>query len=127
MRIVETENVSQDDAGVLTQQRRSLGRVCFLGGDAMCGTDERHRAERRVLESFNDTAFYDARALQGFSDAQRANKAKAPPLLGEDTRGVLRDVLGLDDPHIDSLAAAGVVACLDVSAEAIARQNGTEE
>jgi crotonobetainyl-CoA:carnitine CoA-transferase CaiB-like acyl-CoA transferase len=40
--------------------------------------------------------------------------AKPPPLLGEDTRNVLRDVLGFDDVRIDTLALAGVVACRDV-------------
>ncbi|MCA0277582.1 MAG: CoA transferase [Proteobacteria bacterium] len=50
------------------------------------------------------------RAAHGLT-AQRSHKAKAPPLLGEDTRDVLRDVLGLDDDHIDKLAASGAVAC----------------
>ncbi|PZU83934.1 MAG: CoA transferase [Shinella sp.] len=40
--------------------------------------------------------------------------AKAPPLLGEDTRGVLRTVLGFDDTRIEDLAHAGVIACRDV-------------
>lgn len=40
--------------------------------------------------------------------------AKAPPLLGEDTRGVLRDVLGFDDMRIERLTLAGVVSCHDV-------------
>ncbi|MGQ3213491.1 MAG: CaiB/BaiF CoA transferase family protein [Shinella sp.] len=40
--------------------------------------------------------------------------AKAPPLLGEDTRSVLRDVLGFDDARIEGLALAGVVACHDL-------------
>ncbi|MDQ0323438.1 crotonobetainyl-CoA:carnitine CoA-transferase CaiB-like acyl-CoA transferase [Pararhizobium capsulatum DSM 1112] len=46
--------------------------------------------------------------------AQANADAKAPPLLGEDTRSVLRDVLGLDDARIENLALAGVVACHDV-------------
>ena len=46
--------------------------------------------------------------------AQVNADAKAPPLLGEDTRGVLRDVLGFDDARIDDLALAGVIACHDV-------------
>jgi len=50
------------------------------------------------------------RAAHGIA-AQRSHKAKAPPMLGEDTRIVLRNVLGLDDPAIDSLAASGVIAC----------------
>ena len=46
--------------------------------------------------------------------AQLNADAKAPPLLGEDTRGVLRDVLGFDDARIEDLALAGVIACHDV-------------
>lgn len=45
--------------------------------------------------------------------AQTDANAKAPPLLGEDTRGVLRDVLGFDDSRIDGLALAGIIACRD--------------
>lgn len=36
---------------------------------------------------------------------------KAPPLLGEDTRRVLRDVLGLAPAEIEQLIASGAVAC----------------
>jgi crotonobetainyl-CoA:carnitine CoA-transferase CaiB-like acyl-CoA transferase len=43
--------------------------------------------------------------------SQDGRQAKAPPLLGEDTRAVLRDVLGLDAARIDALAARGVIAC----------------
>lgn len=50
------------------------------------------------------------RPAQGLA-AQATAEAKAPPLLGEDTRAVLRDVLGLDDARIDSLVAQGVIAC----------------
>lgn len=50
------------------------------------------------------------RAAHGMA-AQRAHTPKAPPLLGEDTRLVLRDVLGLDDHRIDSLAASGIIGC----------------
>ncbi|MDX8529150.1 CaiB/BaiF CoA-transferase family protein [Mesorhizobium sp. MSK_1335] len=43
--------------------------------------------------------------------AQKDRQQKAPPLLGEDTRAVLRSVLGYDDSRIDRLAEAGVVHC----------------
>ena len=43
--------------------------------------------------------------------AQLDRKAKAPPLLGEDTRTLLTDVLGFDASRIDALIEAGVVAC----------------
>lgn len=46
--------------------------------------------------------------------AQVGRSAKAPPLLGEDTRDVLRDVLGFDADRIDSLAQAGVISCRDL-------------
>lgn len=46
--------------------------------------------------------------------AQAHADAKAPPLLGEDTRGVLRDVLGFEEAQIESLVRAGVVTCHDI-------------
>jgi len=36
----------------------------------------------------------------------------APPLLGQHTRAVLRELLQLDDARIDALCAAGAIACL---------------
>ncbi|WP_439622530.1 CaiB/BaiF CoA transferase family protein [Shinella sp.] len=50
--------------------------------------------------------------------AQENAGAKAPPLLGEDTRGVLRDVLGFEEARIESLILSGVVACYDVKTAA---------
>ncbi len=35
---------------------------------------------------------------------------RAPPALGEHTREVLRERLGLDEPALDALAARGVIA-----------------
>jgi crotonobetainyl-CoA:carnitine CoA-transferase CaiB-like acyl-CoA transferase len=46
---------------------------------------------------------------------QEQNKAKAPPLLGEDTGSVLETVLGLSAEEIGSLAAAGAIACHDAA------------
>ena len=54
------------------------------------------------------------RPAQGLA-AQQGRASKAPPLLGEDTRAVLRDVLGFDAAHIDRLVAGGVVACHDIT------------
>lgn len=52
------------------------------------------------------------RAAQGLAAQNDPDRpAKAPPLLGEDTRAVLRDVLGLGEDEIDRQAARGVVAC----------------
>ncbi|WP_142781836.1 CaiB/BaiF CoA-transferase family protein [Agrobacterium sp. T29] len=53
------------------------------------------------------------RPAHGLS-AQENRNPKAPPLLGEDTRGVLRDVLGFDDARIENLTHAGVIACRDI-------------
>lgn len=47
--------------------------------------------------------------------SQESDQPKAPPLLGEDTRAVLRDVLGLDAARIDALAARGIIACHDIA------------
>lgn len=69
--------------------------------------------ERGVVQQVEHAEFGPIsliRAAHGL-EAQRAHTPKAPPMLGEDTRPVLRDVLGLDDPRIDRLVAAGVVAC----------------
>jgi crotonobetainyl-CoA:carnitine CoA-transferase CaiB-like acyl-CoA transferase len=41
---------------------------------------------------------------------------KPGPALGEDTRGVLKTELGMDDAQVDRLAAQGVVWCADVAA-----------
>lgn len=49
------------------------------------------------------------RPAQGLA-AQQGQIPKPPPMLGEDTRHVLRKVLGMDDERIDALEAAGVVA-----------------
>jgi crotonobetainyl-CoA:carnitine CoA-transferase CaiB-like acyl-CoA transferase len=43
--------------------------------------------------------------------AQRSHQGKAPPMLGEDTRTVLQEVLELDELQIDQLARSGVIAC----------------
>lgn len=51
--------------------------------------------------------------------AQRGRGAKPPPLLGEDTRRVLHDVLGLGADRVAALEKAGVVACLDPAPEQV--------
>lgn len=56
------------------------------------------------------------RPAQGLA-AQADHKPKAPPLLGEDTRAVLRDVLHYDAAQINALLAKGVIACHDISSE----------
>ena len=61
------------------------------------------------------------RPAQGLA-AQKGRSAKAPPLLGEDTRAVLRDVLGLDEARIEALIAQGAVACHDPAPPAAKRQ-----
>ncbi|MES2665708.1 MAG: CaiB/BaiF CoA-transferase family protein [Pseudomonadota bacterium] len=53
------------------------------------------------------------RAAHGLA-AQVGRKAKAPPLLGQDTRAVLTGVLGLDEARIAALVQSGAVACLDL-------------
>lgn len=54
------------------------------------------------------------RPAQGLA-AQQGHAAKAPPLLGEDTRSVLAEVLGLDPARIAALQAKGVIACRDLA------------
>jgi len=43
--------------------------------------------------------------------AQAEARPKPPPMLGEDTRSVLQDVLGYDAERIDRLCADGVILC----------------
>lgn len=47
--------------------------------------------------------------------AQVGHQPKAPPLLGEDTRAVLHDVLGYDANRIEALRAKGVIGCHDMT------------
>jgi crotonobetainyl-CoA:carnitine CoA-transferase CaiB-like acyl-CoA transferase len=54
------------------------------------------------------------RPAQGLA-AQRDHVAKAPPMLGEDTRQVLHRVLGYDDARITALAGRGVIGCRAVA------------
>lgn len=71
--------------------------------------------ERGVIETLDHPELGPIsliRAAHGLA-AQRDRKAKAPPLLGEDTRNVLKDVLGFAEQEIDGLSAAGVITCHD--------------
>ena len=63
------------------------------------------------------------RPAQGLA-AQEGHVPKAPPLLGEDTRAILRDVLGLDGARIEELVAKGVIACHDITQGAGAKRAG---
>ena len=54
------------------------------------------------------------RPAQGLA-AQAGHQPKAPPLLGEDTRSVLGNVLGFDTARIEALLAQGVIACHDLA------------
>lgn len=56
------------------------------------------------------------RPAQGLA-AQADHKPKAPPMLGEDTRTILQDVLGFDAARIEALLAKGVIGCHDIAAE----------
>lgn len=56
------------------------------------------------------------RPAQGLA-AQADLKPKAPPMLGEDTRTILQDVLGFDAARIEALLAKGVIGCHDIAAE----------
>lgn len=72
--------------------------------------------ERGVIEVLDHPSLGPVsliRAAHGLA-AQEGRLAKAPPLLGEDTRAILTDVLGLDRAGIAALVQAGAVACLDL-------------
>ncbi|GAB5469315.1 MAG: CaiB/BaiF CoA-transferase family protein [Rhodospirillales bacterium] len=50
--------------------------------------------------------------------AQEGHRAKAPPLLGEDTAEVLAATLGYDPERIEALERAGTIACLPAASKA---------
>ncbi|MBE7183239.1 MAG: CoA transferase [Methylobacterium mesophilicum] len=80
-------------------------------------------AARNIVQHLEHPELGDValiRAAHGL-EAQGGSTDKAPPLLGEDTCDVLRNVLGFDDKKIEALIRAGVVACR----EAETREGGT--
>lgn len=85
------------------------GRVKTVA-EALQSTTVRDRGVIQKLEHPELGTIALIRPAHGLA-AQDGHRAKAPPMLGEDTRVVLRDVLGLDDPAIDKLALSGVIAC----------------
>ena len=73
--------------------------------------------ERGVIETLDHPELGPIsliRAAHGLA-AQKDRKSKAPPLLGEDTRDVLRDVLHFEDSAIDQIAATGAIVCHDIA------------
>jgi crotonobetainyl-CoA:carnitine CoA-transferase CaiB-like acyl-CoA transferase len=69
--------------------------------------------ERGVVQELDHPELGPIRLIRpahGLACQQNA-QPKAPPMLGEDTRGVLEDVLGLSAAEIKALADAGAISC----------------
>ncbi len=77
-------------------------------------------AERGLIERLDHPVLGSValiRPAHGLA-AQKDRAPKPPPLLGEDSRAILRDVLGFEDERIDALEQKGVIACLDIPSQA---------
>lgn len=77
-------------------------------GDAL---EQPHVAARGLVETANHPTEGDLRLVRGpiRFDGEGPAPARAPSLLGEDTRRVLKDVLGCDEAEIAELAATGAI------------------
>ncbi|MFW7354789.1 MAG: CaiB/BaiF CoA transferase family protein [Brucella sp.] len=75
--------------------------------------------ERGIIQSLEHPELGTVRMIRAAHGlaSQRNQDQKAPPLLGEDTRAVLRTVLGYNDTQIDGLLNSGVIHCHRESAE----------
>ena len=104
--------------GLPGEGRRCLGAAAARGGNPR---GQGQHAGGRAFQSADRSPRHGARSdrarrpadsCRGQSDQvreRRAAQAGFPPLLGENTRDVLADVLGLDEEEIAAALAAGVV------------------
>jgi crotonobetainyl-CoA:carnitine CoA-transferase CaiB-like acyl-CoA transferase len=72
--------------------------------------------ERGVVQTLEHPVLGPVRLIRSAHglEAQAEQVPKAPPLLGEDTRRILADVLHIPASTIDDLAHRGVIGCLDL-------------
>ncbi|EPX83587.1 CaiB/BaiF family protein [Salipiger mucosus DSM 16094] len=77
-------------------------------GDAL---EQPHVRARGLVETAEHPSEGKLRLVRGpiRFDGKGPSAARAPSLLGEDTGGVLKDLLGYGDEEIDHLAASGVI------------------
>jgi len=77
-------------------------------GDAL---EQPHVAARGLVETANHPTEGDLRLVRGpiRFDGEGPARARAPSLLGEDTRRVLKDALGCSEAEIEELAAQGAI------------------
>lgn len=82
--------------------------------------------ERDIIQSMEHPELGTVRMIRAAHGlaSQKHQEQKAPPLLGEDTRHVLRNVLGYEDARIDSLREAGVIHCHQETVPQDARKEG---
>lgn len=85
------------------------GRVHSVS-EALATPSVRERGLIQTLEHPDLGPIRMIRAAQGL-EAQKDQTPKPPPMLGEDTRSVLRDVLSYENAEIDRLAEMGVILC----------------
>lgn len=73
--------------------------------------------ERGVVQTLEHPVLGPVRLIRSAHglEAQAGQTPKAPPLLGEDTRRILAEVLDRPSDGIDDLARRGVIGCLDIA------------
>jgi crotonobetainyl-CoA:carnitine CoA-transferase CaiB-like acyl-CoA transferase len=73
--------------------------------------------ERGVVQTLDHPSLGAIRLIRAAHglEAQGGHVPKAPPLLGEDTRRILTDVLQVPAGQVDDLAHRGVIGCLDLA------------
>jgi crotonobetainyl-CoA:carnitine CoA-transferase CaiB-like acyl-CoA transferase len=95
-------------AGVPYGDIRSVGEVCEA---------DQLTSRGMVIEMAHPTAGVVKNIDSPFRfDDRNDDEHKAPPLLGQDTRLVLTDLLGVPPARLDALNARGVIACNDAEA-----------
>ncbi len=91
-------------AGVPYGDIRTVGEVCEAEQLTSRGMVIEMQHPRAGIVKNIDSPFR-------FEDTNEGDDHKAPPILGQDTREVLRGLLHLSDDALDKLASHGVIAC----------------
>jgi formyl-CoA transferase len=94
---------------------RSLSEAGIPGGPVLEVSEALEHPQMKARGSILEHAHPVAGVIKTLAspvrfDGERPAPRSAPPLLGEHTRAVLREFLGLADPEIDALKASHVIA-----------------
>jgi formyl-CoA transferase len=101
-------------SAVWSQRCKRAGIPCGAirtPGEALLSEEARERG--LVFDIPHPTAGAVPVIAQPFRLSETPPRYEAPPLLGQHSRQVLRDLLGYDDARIDALAAAGAIGLDD--------------